>query len=86
MRAGLLVTGTDTEVGKTVVAAALVAALLEAGVMVHALKPVESGVRDNGGVPADAALLAACARQGLDETFVVGLDEPLAPVVAARLT
>ena len=38
------VTGTDTEVGKTLVTAALGAALVAQGRSVVAIKPVESGV------------------------------------------
>ncbi|MCO4772004.1 MAG: dethiobiotin synthase [Deltaproteobacteria bacterium] len=83
-RRGLLVTGTDTEVGKTVVTASIVAALREAEVPLRALKPVESGLEDNGGVPADAALLARCAGQSIESTYVYALREPLAPAVAAE--
>lgn len=51
----LFVTGTDTGVGKTVVTAALAAALRGTGVDVRALKPVQSGDDD------DAARIAAAA-------------------------
>lgn len=84
LRRGVLVTGTDTEVGKTLVTAGIVAALRQAGVPVQPLKPVESGTDENGGVPADAQLLATCAGLPLGATHVVALAEPLAPVVAAR--
>jgi dethiobiotin synthetase len=55
MRGGLFITGTDTEVGKTVIAAALAFALREAGLDVGVMKPAASG----GGPPPgeDAALL-----------------------------
>jgi dethiobiotin synthetase len=82
---GLLITGTDTGVGKTVIAAGICAWLAAAGRNPQPLKPVESGTDDNGGVPADAALLALCA--GLVDgelPCVQHLPEPLAPVVAAR--
>ncbi len=75
----LLVTGTDTGVGKTVVAAGLCAWRRARGDRFFALKPVESGVED---VPLDGALLARCA--GQERAWVYALDEPLAPVVAAR--
>lgn len=89
----LLITGTDTGVGKTVVAAGLVAWARAAGRSVAVLKPVESGVeagrdpeaRSDAPAGGDAALLARCA--GLAdwrEANVVALAEPLAPVVAAR--
>jgi len=82
----ILVTGTDTGVGKTVVAAGLTAWLRARWPDVRALKPVESGTDEHGGVIADAALLALAA--GLDDgalgANVYSLPEPLAPVVAAR--
>lgn len=57
---GLLVTGTDTGVGKSVVTAALAAALVEGGVAVRALKPVASGVPE-GHPGEDAALISSAA-------------------------
>lgn len=81
---GLLVTGTDTGVGKTVVAAGLVAWLHAQDRPVRPLKPVESGT-GAGGVPSDAALLARCAGLAAPgDANVFALSEPLAPVVAAR--
>jgi dethiobiotin synthetase len=57
---GLFVTGTDTEVGKTFVASALVRALLRRGVDVGVAKPFQSGAlaTDPAG---DAAALARAA-------------------------
>ena len=43
---GLLITGTDTNVGKTYVAARIVAALVNAGHRVGVYKPVSSGVAE----------------------------------------
>jgi dethiobiotin synthetase len=40
---GLFITGTDTEVGKTVVATALVRALVQAGLRVGVMKPIAAG-------------------------------------------
>jgi dethiobiotin synthetase len=42
-RRGVFITGTDTEVGKTVVATALVRALAQAGLNVAVMKPVAAG-------------------------------------------
>lgn len=57
---GCFVTGTDTGVGKTVVAAALCAALRAAGRRVAAYKPVVTGLDDPvGGWPMDHELLAS---------------------------
>jgi dethiobiotin synthetase len=54
---GLFVTGTDTEVGKSVVAAALIAALAARGTPVGAFKPVVTGLDDapERGKPAAAS-------------------------------
>lgn len=60
---GVFITGTDTEVGKTVVAAALVRALVEAGLKVAPMKPVAAGaaVTPEGPRNADALALMAAA-------------------------
>jgi dethiobiotin synthetase len=77
------ITGTDTGVGKTVVACALIAALRDRGLSVAAMKPVETGV---DGEPADARLLCDAAGSGdtLDDVCPERFAEPLAPWVAAR--
>ena len=49
---GLLVTGTDTGVGKTQVAGALLARMCDAGLTPWAFKPYETGVASE---PEDAA-------------------------------
>lgn len=79
---GLFVTGTDTSVGKTVVTAALAAALHAAGVGVRALKPVASGVPD-GDPGEDAALLGLAA--GHAPLGALRLRAPLSPHRAAAL-
>lgn len=60
---GLFVTGTDTGVGKTVVAGAVVAALRARGERVAAYKPVVTGLDEpvEPGWPRDHELLAAAA-------------------------
>ncbi len=68
---GLFVTGTDTGVGKTQIAAALAHLLAERDLIVRPRKPVESGCRRRKGdrlVPEDARTLQVAARS----------DEPLA--------
>lgn len=79
----LLVTGTDTGVGKTLVTAGLCAWLRQQGQDVLGFKPVESGTKENDGVPADAALLARCSGVPPAHCNVYALPEPLAPVLAA---
>jgi len=54
---GIFVTGTDTGVGKTMVAAALALLLSRRGLRVGVCKPVESGVADIATLGADAELL-----------------------------
>lgn len=81
---GWFVTGTDTGVGKTVVAAGIAAVLRSAfGVRVGALKPVEMGV---DGLPPDGAMLAEAMGFTGPMTDVVPqvFAEPLAPLVAAE--
>ncbi|MDP9384287.1 MAG: AAA family ATPase, partial [Actinomycetota bacterium] len=60
---GVFVTGTDTGVGKTVVAAAVAAGLRELGERVAAFKPVLTGLDEppEPGWPRDHELLAAAA-------------------------
>lgn len=78
----LLITGTDTAVGKTAVAAALLLEMRARGVRAIGFKPVETGLEP--GEPSDSELLARAS--GLDEPLarpLLRLDEPLAPAVAA---
>ena len=60
---GVFITGTDTEVGKTVVATALVRALVQAGLRVAVMKPVAAGADETkeGLRNADALQLIAAA-------------------------
>jgi dethiobiotin synthetase len=85
----LFVTATDTEVGKTAVAAGLAALLKESGRDVGVIKPVASGCDETeaGLVSADGVCLARAA--GVDDAHErvcpVRLRHPLAPTVAAEL-
>jgi dethiobiotin synthetase len=81
---GLLVTGTDTGVGKTFVTCALALALRELGRRVSVMKPVETGVLDQA---EDAVALrrAAADPAPLHDVCPWRLRAPLAPSVAARL-
>lgn len=68
MNRGWFVTGTDTGVGKTRVACALTAALVQAGRRVAGMKPVASGARATAAGPrhADAEALARAANVAAD--------------------
>ena len=79
----LFITGNGTEVGKTFVTVALVAALRERSVSVVALKPIETGCDPQ---PLDALALAdACERPEVaqDPRFIRE-KPPLAPYAIAR--
>jgi len=86
--AGLLVTATDTGVGKTVVAGAIAQWLSRQGRRVAVSKPLASGCvhRREGLVSEDAEFLAHCAdaRHPLDLICPVRFAEPLAPAVASE--
>jgi len=78
-----LVTGTDTGIGKTVVAAAFVKALRARGVRAVGFKPAETGCEQ--GQIADSELLArASGERPSLAAPLLRLDEPLAPAVAAE--
>ena len=88
MNNGLFITGTDTGVGKTIVAATLARILKTRGVNVGVMKPVTTGCVERNGelISEDAELLAWAA--GVDCTDDVApyrLRQPIAPVEAASL-
>jgi dethiobiotin synthetase len=85
---GLFVTGTDTGVGKTVVAGALCAALAARGERVAAFKPVVTGLDEEVDEwPRDHELLAAAGggRQSPDQVAPLVFGPPVSPHHAAEL-
>lgn len=84
---GLFVTGTDTEVGKSVVAAALIAALAARGTPVGAFKPVVTGLDDEPepGKPHDHELLAHCAGMAAADVAPYRFGPAVSPHLAAEL-
>jgi dethiobiotin synthetase len=84
---GLFVTGTDTGVGKTVVAAGLVKLARNRGLRAIAVKPVETGctVRDGQLYPEDGAFLHQASERdlSLDECVPVRFSLPASPARAA---
>jgi dethiobiotin synthetase len=84
----LLITGTDTGVGKTVIGCGIAAALTARGKTVGVLKPAETGcaLRDGELYPEDAARLAAFARSSLPLEHICPyrFAPPVAPSVAAE--
>ncbi|MEM8529298.1 MAG: dethiobiotin synthase [Chloroflexota bacterium] len=88
MSKGLFITGTDTEVGKTIVTALLAVALAERGLRVGVMKPAESGCPlENGRLaPQDAQFLkqvSGCTTP-LEVINPYTFAPPLTPALAAE--
>jgi dethiobiotin synthetase len=88
---GLFVTGTDTGVGKSVVTAALIAAMVAAGESVRAFKPVVTGIdeppeADAGEAwPPDHELLASVAGMSPEDVSPLRFGPAVSPHLAAEL-
>ncbi len=87
---GIFVTGTDTDVGKTEVAAGLLAALKARGVVVVGMKPVAAGCVDTDAGPRseDALKLGAAGSIEVDYQDInpYALADPVAPHIVAGQT
>lgn len=79
------ITGTDTEVGKTLAACALMHALIKQGKRVVGMKPVAAG-RGHGGQNDDVRQLQTAANVRAAEQLVCPylFDQPVAPHLAAQ--
>ncbi|MET8314601.1 dethiobiotin synthase [Rhodococcus erythropolis] len=77
-----LVTGTSTDVGKTVVTAALASVALQSGKSVAVLKPAQTGVDVDGA--GDLAEIERLTGGGVTLVELARYPEPLAPGTAAR--
>lgn len=88
MTALLAVVGTDTCVGKTIVASALLWALRQAGHRVAGFKAVETGINATTSVPStdppDWLLLERASGQRLGTALGASFPLPAAPLAAAR--
>lgn len=83
---GLFVTGTDTGVGKTVLSAALLAAMAAAGEQVRAHKPVLTGTEEQPDIwPADHVLLGMVAGMAPEQVAPLRFRAPASPHLAARM-
>jgi dethiobiotin synthetase len=84
---GCFVTGTDTGVGKTVVAAAIVARLRALGADVGAIKPLITGLDEptDPDWPRDHELLARVAGSEPSEVILAGFGPPVSPHLAIEL-
>ena len=77
----VVVTGTDTGVGKTITVAALAARALADQRTVVVVKPVQTGIGGPAPEPSDAAVVERLT--GVEVHELVVLDDPLAPDTAA---
>jgi dethiobiotin synthetase len=94
MAKGFFITATDTGVGKTVVAGALIRAIRREGLSVCGMKPVESGcaregdspISSDGLVPSDGLFLKKISEvdESIEDITPYRFEEPLAPLVAAE--
>jgi dethiobiotin synthetase len=84
---GLFVTATDTGVGKTVVAASIIAALRARGERVAAFKPVVTGSDEPADPdwPPDDVLLATAAAMRAEDVVAARFGPPVSPHLAAHL-
>ncbi|MFF4582297.1 dethiobiotin synthase [Streptomyces sp. NPDC001389] len=78
----IVVSGTGTEIGKTVVTSAIAAAAVAAGRSVAVLKPAQTGVGPDE--PGDAAEVVRLAGPAVTALELARYPEPLAPDTAAR--
>lgn len=88
MPAGLFVTGTDTEVGKTVVARLVVRSLVASGVRVAVMKPVAAGSHMTAAGARNEDAVGLIADSNVDMPYDIVnpycLAAPLSPHLAAR--
>jgi dethiobiotin synthetase len=87
-RRGWFVTGTDTGVGKTAVAASIVAGLRFRGHAVTALKPLITGLDDDPDPewPPDHVLLARVSGASPEATIFAGYGPAVSPHLAVELS
>ncbi len=101
MTKGIFITGTDTGVGKTIVSAAVIRAMIRRGIKVGAMKPLETGCKKSAVssqqsavkeekeilIPSDGMFLREMAEMddSIDLVTPVRFEQPLAPMVASDL-
>lgn len=81
---GYFITGTDTGVGKTLVACGIVRGLRARGIDVAGMKPIETGVSAEGPLDALALRHAGGNRDAIEDICPLRFALPAAPTVAAR--
>lgn len=89
MGKGFFITGSDTGVGKTIIAGALIKALLFRGIKTCGMKPIESGCGREGRIliPDDGMFLKQAAHmpESLNLVTPCCLESPLAPLPASEI-
>lgn len=80
----VVVVGTDTGVGKTLVSTGLVVPLLRSGRRVIAIKPIESGCSLEISELEDGVALARSTQQSQPSHALVRLRDPITPALAAE--
>lgn len=87
---GLFVTGTDTDVGKTVIAAGLAGVFKQMGLKVGVMKPIQTGAVKKSGklVSLDIELMIKTSEIVEDINLLnpYCLEPPVAPLVASQIT
>jgi dethiobiotin synthetase len=86
MNPGIFITGTDTGVGKTLVAAALALHLKKRGLSVGVMKPIETGTSPSREARSDAARLRSIIEsdEPLGAIRPYAFELPIAPLAAAQ--
>ncbi|WP_323142465.1 dethiobiotin synthase [Massilia phyllosphaerae] len=88
-RFACFVTGTDTEIGKTLISSAILHKLVQTGVRACGMKPIAAGADERDGElhNEDAAMLRAAGNVNLPQRITTPfmLREPCAPHIAAAL-
>jgi dethiobiotin synthetase len=89
MKAGFFITGTDTGVGKTVIAAALIKAFQAHGLNACGMKPIETGCSRVGNnlYPSDGMFLKKVARmdEAIPHVTPYCFENPVAPSLASEM-
>ncbi|MCF6158739.1 MAG: dethiobiotin synthase [wastewater metagenome] len=90
MKRGYFITGTDTGVGKTLVAGGLAAIYKSRGINVGVMKPIATGCKkvQNTLISDDTIFLKHAAEVNDEYELInpVSLEQPLAPIIAARMS
>lgn len=89
MKAAYFVTGTDTEIGKTLISSAMLHALAKQGVRAAGMKPIAAGAEFRGDVwhndDVDRLVAAANVTVPMEWMTPYLLREPVAPHIAAAM-